>query len=272
MLTADQLIDTYVADVTRLLPSRQRADVALELRTLLADEIADRPGSALDVLQDFGRPDEVAARYGTPVSVIEPVHTRLFLKFAVVGSLFFLYAGLMRVLSGQSGSGTAIAVFVYLGVLLVIFAIAGWQRRRWPSTAAWQPHPRTERFSRTGRVAAIVAWTAGTVVLFASGRIFPAQVFTFTDDFARLRGPVLLSWILVALGLQVILVMQGGWRPWSRTAELVLNALMCVLFAWVVTRPIFTAGPTDEAMRNAMVLIAAVTIVSVASRVWHRTV
>ena len=37
-MTADELIDSYVADVVMLLPRRQRRDLAQELRVLLREE------------------------------------------------------------------------------------------------------------------------------------------------------------------------------------------------------------------------------------------
>ena len=48
-MTADELIDSYVADVVMLLPRKQRRDVAQELRVLLreeADAAAERAGIA----------------------------------------------------------------------------------------------------------------------------------------------------------------------------------------------------------------------------------
>jgi hypothetical protein len=38
-MTADELIDSYVADVVMLLPRKQRRDVAHELRMLLLEEV-----------------------------------------------------------------------------------------------------------------------------------------------------------------------------------------------------------------------------------------
>ena len=57
------IIDSYVADVVRDLPRRQRADVALELRSLLDDElavgqrmpVAPPPTLAMELLTNFGR-------------------------------------------------------------------------------------------------------------------------------------------------------------------------------------------------------------------------
>ena len=65
------------ADVVKRLPRRQRADVALDLRSLLAEELAAEgsaplPERAHVVLQAFGRPADVAARYLPATAVIDP--------------------------------------------------------------------------------------------------------------------------------------------------------------------------------------------------------
>ncbi|HKB49715.1 MAG TPA: permease prefix domain 1-containing protein, partial [Ktedonobacterales bacterium] len=78
-MTAEDLIDSYVADVVTLLPRRQRRDVAQELRVLLREEAdaaasgqASREQAARSLLAGFGRPAEVAARYGSPLTLIDP--------------------------------------------------------------------------------------------------------------------------------------------------------------------------------------------------------
>ena len=60
-MTADELIDSYVADVVTLLPRRQRRDVAQELRVLLREEAdaaasghASREQAARSLLAGFG--------------------------------------------------------------------------------------------------------------------------------------------------------------------------------------------------------------------------
>ena len=68
---ANEVIESYVLDVARQLPRRQRNDVALELRSLLHEELsalAAKQGQAPDqamamrMLASFGRPAEAAAR------------------------------------------------------------------------------------------------------------------------------------------------------------------------------------------------------------------
>src|SRR5690348_3765322 len=81
MMTADDVIESYVRDVARLLPHKRRDDVALELRALLQEELAakaeaaGRPqdqAMAMALLAGFGRPAEAAARYEPRKPLIDP--------------------------------------------------------------------------------------------------------------------------------------------------------------------------------------------------------
>jgi hypothetical protein len=69
------LIDRYVHAVGRRLPKKQRADVEAELQSLLMDALQDRTEGRAEevtvedqaaVLEEFGPPSEVAARYAPP--------------------------------------------------------------------------------------------------------------------------------------------------------------------------------------------------------------
>lgn len=66
------LIESYVKEIGRRLPSKQRADVEAELRSLLADMVEDRAQTKLEqadeetvvaVLREFGSPKQVADAY-----------------------------------------------------------------------------------------------------------------------------------------------------------------------------------------------------------------
>jgi hypothetical protein len=70
----------------------------------------------------------------------------------------------------------------------------------------------------------------------------------------------------------MVVVVQGRWQPWTRNADTVVNAVMCVLFTWIVSAPIFRAAPTDQLMRLAIVLSAVGGLAIVTSRVWQRFV
>jgi hypothetical protein len=109
VITAEEMIEACVGDVVVLLPRKQRHDVAQELRALLGEEIEaaagaheSREAAARAVLTGFGRPADVAARYGTPITLIDPADTRQFVLLAVSGAALILLAGVsMRSCGGH---------------------------------------------------------------------------------------------------------------------------------------------------------------------------
>src|SRR6266851_5013110 len=229
-MTADELIDRYVADVVMLLPRRQRRDVAQELRMLLREEAgaaasgqASREQAARALLASFGRPADVAARYGSPVTLIDPADTRRFLTLATAGAVLIPFGAILNELTVHAEPhrhlGRAIekawpGVLAWLGLLVVGFAVAAWARRRRPD-ARWKPRPMpADRISRPGRTAAIIFFVLGTLVLInpawpirtvSGGRAAPAayHAFAYDEGFLGLRGPVVLGLMIAGLIIQV---------------------------------------------------------------------
>ena len=171
-MDADALVDSYVADVVRHLPRAQRADVAAELRSLIDDELAERGrDSAKDLLVGFGRPAEVAARYGPPLTIIDPADSRRFIRLSVIGLAVIwlggaLDADTLRIwweavrrrrarLARRAGDRLR-----HGGVGTAAVAAA---------TAAWKPPRRAprdpDRINRVGWSAALVFFVAGTLTL-----------------------------------------------------------------------------------------------------------
>ena len=92
---ANDVIEMYVDDTVRLLPRRQRDDVAAELRSLLNEELRERAADsgraaddamALSLVQGYGRPNEVAARYQPAWSIIDPADSKNFVRAAIIGA------------------------------------------------------------------------------------------------------------------------------------------------------------------------------------------
>jgi hypothetical protein len=300
-MTADELIDSYVADVVTLLPRRQRRDVAQELRVLLREEAAAAAGgpasreeAARSLLAGFGRPADVAARYCSPVTLIDPADTRRFLTLAVAGAVLIPFGAVLNELTGQPGPernlvGQAIGkawpgVLAWLGLLVVGFAVAAWARRRRPD-AGWKPRPvPTDRISRPGRAAAIIFFVLGTLALvdpawlirtLSGGRAAPAAyaAFAYDEGFLRLRGPVVLGLMIAGLVILAILLREGRWRPWIRQAEMVHSVAVCIVLTWVIAAgPVFSATPTDRAVRGAASLIVLVTLIDLAVRTRRQNV
>src|SRR6516165_7657101 len=101
-MRADQVIEMYVDDTVRLLPRRQRDDVAAELCALLNDELnarareSARPADealALSLVRGYGPPNEVAARYQPAWTIIDPADSRSFARAAIIGAGSLLVLG-----------------------------------------------------------------------------------------------------------------------------------------------------------------------------------
>jgi hypothetical protein len=297
-MTADELIDSYVADVVMLLPRKQRRDVAQELRVLLREEAdaaasgeASREQAARALLAGFGRPADVAARYGSPVTLIDPADTRRFLTLAVAGAGLIPFGAVLNELTGQAGLRRALGlgiekalpgVLAWVGLLVVGFAIAAWTRRRRPD-AAWKPRPvPTDRISRPGWAAAIIFFVLGTLALIdpaalirtvSGGHATSAayQAFAYDEGFLRLRGPVVLGLMITGLIILATLLWQGRWRPRIRQAEMMHSVAVCIVLTWAVAAgPVFTATPTDRAVKGAASLIVLVTLIDLAVRTHRR--
>lgn len=98
----DELLERYVHEIGSRLPSGERKDVMDELQSLLSETIEERshaPGVTLgtplvvEMLTEFGSPDEVAARYrGGPQYLIGP---GLYPAFIKTLKLIFLIAGII---------------------------------------------------------------------------------------------------------------------------------------------------------------------------------
>ena len=166
-------------------------------------------------------------------------------------------------------------MLAWLGLLVVGFAVAAWARRRRPD-AGWKPRPvPTDRISRPGRAAAIIFFVLGTLALvdpawlirtLSAGRAAPAAyaAFAYDEGFLRLRGPVVLGLMIAGLVILAILLREGRWRPWIRQAEMVHSVAVCIVLTWVIAAgPVFSATPTDRAVRGAASLIVLVTLLNV---------
>ncbi|MEV0391298.1 hypothetical protein [Nonomuraea sp. NPDC050643] len=290
-MNADDLIQSYVDDVARLLPRKQRRDVAAELRTLLTEELAARAaetgraadeGMARDLVLAFGRPAEAAARYHPVMTLIDSADSRRFLRLTLIGVAVIWGFGLVDVMLRHPVDsvldvldvlrrwwlGAGLAVLWWPGLLVVCFAAAAWLRRHRPEPTAWKPRPMDrERVNRAGHVAGIVAAVCGLLVLFNAGRLLDHfydgraaahayQVFALDDDFLSRRAPWLLSLMVLHLALYVVLIVRGRWQRLTRRIDLGLTLAVCGALAWALLGgAVFEAGPTDQIVKGVSVLI-----------------
>jgi len=143
-----KLIETYIKEVGRNLPKKNRLDIEEEIRSLINDTLADRSqaaGSEVDealivtVLKEFGPPEKVAASYLPEKNLIGP---RLYPTFLLVLRIVLIVLGVISLIGiaihvsrdpltsqnilknlGLGLSGFFNMSWQVLGILVFIFAI-----------------------------------------------------------------------------------------------------------------------------------------------------
>lgn len=289
-MNVNELIDCYVNDVAVQLPRKQRNDVAFELRALLGEELAakaEAEGRAPDAamatafLQAFGRPADVAARYQSTLTIIDPADGHTFLRAAVIGMAIIWGVGLLvsmgRPIASASdffralGHWWGAAVIPSLwwpGMLVAAYGGAAWARRRWPQTGQWKPRP-ADRIagSRPALVLAMLGVVCGLYVLSEprwvldvvwGGTAAPAayEALTYTDAFRTRQAPMLFLLIMSNLPLWAMVIVRGRWTPLMRRLEVQLSLLLCAVMTWaVLDGPMFLSRSSDQTAKFFMVLI-----------------
>lgn len=285
MMSANEVIESYVRDVARLLSRKRRDDVAFELRALLQEELAGKAAAAgrapdramaLELLAGFGRPADVAARYHPRAPLIDPADNHDFAIWTIV----------LLVAIGMSDERSGDQALRLFGVLVLVFmAIAWWRRRRPEGHFGWTPSAEAKP-ARAPRWQALLAATG--LAVFPLAMYVAPQAFWDTATFGHgVSGGLALSdafldswqrtatlgWLLAYIGVWVAVAAQGGWRRWTRRADILTGlglgmmllahaAPMATLFERVPFA-IFAAPGADAVARpwfgfaGAMVLLGA---------------
>lgn len=274
----NQWIDRYVAEVGRMLPTAKRADVEMEMRSLIEEEIEDRsgPGDAdeeimLDVLRSFGPPVKMAARYGAQQYLIGPALyptfitvLRIVLAVLVGLNLFGLVIdiGVHQARPGvlEAVAGLFNSLIAGGGMIVLIFALVERANRAELDKAAtagdWDPRslPQVvdaERVSFGETVIGIAFTVAALVILNVyldqlGFYYLPEEGFQpfplFAPEF-RQYVPWLTLWLGLDLVLNVILLMRGRWLAWLRGADLALQLFGSGILVWMLTGPTLAALP-----------------------------
>jgi hypothetical protein len=281
---ASEVIETYIDDTVRLLPRRQRDDVATELRSLLNEELharareSGRPPDeslALALVRGYGNPNEAASRYQPAWTIIDPANSANFMRaaFIGVGALLLLSAlrKLRPSLPGTADDFVKVGIMAWLGFLVVVFGARNWICRRWPATALWKPRDR-DRANRVG-TAVVVPIATFVVVLYGaptwvldqiSGGRFNTSWAAYTADFQKLRLPLFIGLEVGLLALLSFVAIQGRWRRLTRRINIGLNmALACLVLSFAVDGNIFQSSLVDQIARDVLALVAVVYVPSV---------
>lgn len=242
-MNAQDVIESYVRDVAEGLPRNKRNDVAFELRALLADELAAKAqeegrapdkAMAMALLKGFGRPAETARRYHEPSAVIEPSDTHHFIIWALGGAVAL---GVLAIL----GEPLDDSFLKWLGILVIVFAVAGWwRRRRNPEVFGWKPKPGPDYVPRWASALALVMTLIFPVFMYAAPQTFlriaffdafPPSVVELTPAFVDSpQRTATLILLIASAGLYAAELVQGGYKTWSRWATIAVSTGLAGLF------------------------------------------
>ena len=299
----DQLIEAYVLDITRRLPRRIRNDVAFELRALLSEGLRDRAADAgrlpdeamaLDLVREFGRPDDVAARYHPPGEPIIPAaYTSGFAWATAIGMALQWGVSLPLTLSGDLAPGVpedgrftawwvsyGLGAFGWPGFLVTMMLIAGGVRRIWPPKASeWTPRTKIDRdhVNRPAMMLGLGLALCGVATWVCIAWI----VTTFESPFSRAlaldpgfmaaRAPAVLLFWASGIALLVVLIVEGRWRSLTRRVDLASKVAACALFLWfVMGGRIFVTDAADEMTKVFLVLFIVMIACEISFSVWRQ--
>lgn len=278
----NNLIDRYVHEVGRRLPKKQRADVEAELHSLLMDALQDRAQDGEEasvedqvaVLEEFGPPSEVAARYA-PLHryLIGPgvYNIYLIVSASTAGALTLAYVVLLALTawrdpSAAIGSSVAELVSSYVNALLAAFgsitltfavlervvpaeAWAGVKEKEWDPRSL-PPVQDPDRIERGGLIVGSVFLVIALLVFnlfpdwigFSLARSSDGSLNWETNPLlAPAFFTMYLPWLnvlwLVELTLNTVLLRQGRWQLVTRIVDLLLSVGGIVLIGQMLTGP-----------------------------------
>jgi hypothetical protein len=288
-MNANDVIEAYIDDTVRLLPRHQRNDVAIELRSLLNEELNARTegsgrspdqAEALALVRSYGKPNEVAARYHPAFTIIDPADSWSFMRAAIIGAVALLLLSVLKKFRpdwpGSADDLVKIGILAWLGFLVLAFGAKNWMGRRWPKSGLWVPRNR-DHVNRIGSFvlvpiasAFVLLYAAPTWVLdqISGGRLDTSWA-AYTVDFQRWRLPCFIGLLVGALALQWYAAIQGRWSRHSRRISIALNlalALLCLSFA--VEGNIFQSSHVDQIARDVLALVAVVYVPSVGVQIY----
>lgn len=288
------VIETYVLDVIRRVPGKDRDEVGFELRGLLTEMLADRAERAgraaddamvLQMLREFGAPAEIAARYSPPsgLVIIPAEQTRQFALLALAGLALQWALTLPAVFQGQTpivqwwftwGLGS----LWWPGFMVTMSLIAAWAGQLRTFKAPWTPRKvDSDRINRRAYAFGL-AWIAIGVVFMTAlpwiAGTLPeplASVFAFDPAFLRERAPWVLPLWLAGFATQAAMLKQGRRSPALRRIELAGNVAFIALLGWWLTAgDMFVAKATNDGARGGIALVIAILVIDLLQQLYRQ--
>ena len=288
-MNSQELIESYVHEVGQRLPRKIRADIELELRSLLADGLEDRVDdetAVIDFLKELGSPSQFAAQYLPHQYLIGPnlfptfklVATIVFSVITVVNivsiGLFIATAGLPEnILSwwGQQMAEYVGNLFSALGSVAVIFAILERVGVNTPSVdenwdpTSLRPVQDPHRIKRGDMIASIVgAFVSIWFVLSLPDWIGTEGGGLFTAGYLVHTPWLIASW-LFEIALKAAVVGNGRWTRITRILEVAQQSFdIYVLYRIVIGVVLISVPILDSLVKGALAIALVVIIIDTA--------
>lgn len=272
-MRASEVIELYIVDTVRLLPRRQREDVAEELRSLLGEELharAQKQGApadkamALALLRDYGPPSEAAARYRQPWAIIDPADTTSFLRATVIGAAAIALLSALSSVRPDLPADPDKHFLIWLGILVVFFGLRHWMRDRWPSITQWKPKDH-DKANRIGilfvipiallaiTLYAAPAWFLDTLL---GGRLDTSWAH-YTPEFQRTQLPWFISFMLANVAMLAAAAILGRWNRWMRRIGIAIDLVIIgLVMSFAIRGNVFPSAEVDRIARDVLALIA----------------
>lgn len=273
-MSSDTLIERYVHEVVQRIPAEQRTEVAMELRSTIADAVEARKLVTADadraVLSEMGDPARLADRYADRPQVLigpglYPVYRRLLtLSLTTVLPVVTAVLVALDLVDGKGlGSALRTGIGVVLGLgaqliawLTVVFALVERSRGRDRSARAerpWSPDDLAE-IRHPDRIPVGVCLAAAWNALLLALIVWQHLVQPWRADGGALDGqrmeildPALWSgWIwpvLIGLGVLVVInlvrLAAGAWSVPMAVCYAAAQAVFALPLAWVLKEKMF---------------------------------
>ncbi len=304
---SDEWIDRYVNEVGRRLPANQRSDVEREIRSLIEDAVAgrfetlevegvplaERETVVLAVLQAFGSPEEIAARYHAPRYLIGPTIFpiyRIVLSIVLAVTVFANLLGVVVAADEQMAAplvetllslfGSIIQTVGMVTLLFVALERLGVAAESRPQP--WNPTslPAVKDPQRVNLVetAIDIGFTAAVIVLLnvylnrRTGALFYNGEWQtmplFSQEFLQYIPWLTAIWCADIL-VNIILLTRGRWEPFTRIATMITATAAAILFySMISSGPIGAWPPVEPAFKVTAAIIFAVSLVEVGKQGW----
>jgi hypothetical protein len=273
------LIDKYIAEVGKHLPRKSRADIEAEIRSTLEDMLDERKqaqgaaddATVIELLKEFGPPQEVASQYqthqrqfliGPRLFPIFTLVTRVVFSVLIALSLVGLGSNLAKTgfagtefVSSVSGwfistlSGL-ITAFGHIVLVLAIIDRTTFGRNFEQETEAWDPRelystPDPDQIDPPDHIAAIIFTFLGLVILNLYPNLVSIHIANngtqtsipvFTETFFRF-----LPWInvmsLILIGFNGFMLSQKIWTSTTRVLSILIDIGAAIVSITIMKTP-----------------------------------